>query len=85
MKFLCKCVRFCAILFYFLFGCNSAVEEVPIGISVWDSYSDVFKTMKYALEKHTNDSDKLFQFMLYADRYGFKQIVNSNKFWSQTF
>lgn len=44
------------------------VEQIPIGISVWDSYSDVFTAMQYALEKHTNDSGKLFQFTIYADR-----------------
>ena len=43
-------------------------KHLHIGISVWDSYSDVFKTMKYALEKHTNDTEKLFQFNVYADR-----------------
>ena len=32
------------------------------------SYSDVFTAMQYALEKHTNDSNKLFQFTIYADR-----------------
>lgn len=44
------------------------VEQIPIGISVWDSYSDVFTAMQYALERHTNDSAKAFQFNVYADR-----------------
>ena len=48
-------------------GCEG-VEQVPIGLSVWDSYSDVFTAMQYALEKHTNDTSKLFQFKVYADR-----------------
>lgn len=46
----------------------SAVETIPIGISVWDSYADVFTAMQYALEKHTNDTAKMFQFTVYADR-----------------
>ncbi len=48
---------------------GQAVEEVPIGtiFSVWDSYKDVFTAMQYALERHTNDSGKLFQFKMYAD------------------
>jgi ionotropic glutamate receptor len=53
------------------FGLTSAnpVEEVPIGtiFSVWDSYKDVFTAMQYALERHTNDSGKMFQFKMYAD------------------
>ena len=55
---------------FILIGANSssAIEQIPIGISVWDSYSDVFTAMQYALERHTNDSNKLFQFTIYADR-----------------
>ena len=55
---------------FVIFGANSssAIEQIPIGISVWDSYSDVFTAMQYALERHTNDSSKLFQFTIYADR-----------------
>ena len=44
------------------------ILRIPIGFSVWDTYSDVFRTMKYAMEKHLNDSDKLFQFNIYADK-----------------
>ena len=50
------------------FGSSLGLEQVPIGLSVWDSYSDVFTAMQYALEKHTNDSSKMFQFKVYADR-----------------
>ena len=58
------------LLWAFILGVagGSAVEQIPIGISVWDSYSDVFTAMQYALEKHTNDTNKLFQFTIYADR-----------------
>ena len=51
-----------------VFGPGWAIEQVPIGLSVWDSYSDVFTAMQYALEKHTNDTSKMFQFKVYADR-----------------
>ncbi len=58
-----------AILAFGSLGRGRAVEEVPIGtiFSVWDSYKDVFTAMQYAMERHTNDSGKLFQFTMYAD------------------
>ena len=70
-------MNLCAVLCYSL-GIISSLSQVshgsedilriPIGFSVWDTYSDVFRTMKYAMEKHLNDSDKLFQFNIYADK-----------------
>ena len=56
------------LLLALVFGTSLGLEQVPIGLSVWDSYSDVFTAMQYALEKHTNDSSKMFQFKVYADR-----------------
>ena len=56
------------LLLALVFGTSLGLEQVPIGLSVWDSYSDVFTAMQYALEKYTNDSSKMFQFKVYADR-----------------
>ena len=44
--------------------------QIPIGtfFSMWDSdYKDEFTAMQYALERQHNDTERLFQFKLFAD------------------
>jgi hypothetical protein len=46
------------------------IFQIPIGtfFSMWDSdYKDEFTAMQYALERQHNDTERIFQFKLFAD------------------
>jgi len=54
----------------FINGCFEFLFQIPIGtfFSMWDSdYKDEFTAMQYALERQHNDTERIFQFKLFAD------------------
>eukprot|EP00094_Tigriopus_californicus_P004677 TCALIF_04499-PA protein Name:"Similar to GluRIA Glutamate receptor 1 (Drosophila melanogaster)" AED:0.23 eAED:0.23 QI:77/0.88/0.9/1/1/0.9/10/441/909 len=44
-------------------------EDIPVGtiLSLWEDYKEVFTAMQFALEQQHNQTNKLFQFKLFAD------------------
>lgn len=48
---------------------SSNAEDIPVGtiLSLWEDYKEVFTAMQFALEQQHNQTNKLFQFKLFAD------------------